>query len=73
MSIMGTQQAIQLFESLPNDLQREVVDFMEFLLVKREKADTSQPPVRRPGTLPGFVVYMAPDFDAPLEDFQDYM
>lgn len=28
---------------------------------------------RRPGTLRGTVLYMAPDFDAPLEDFKDYM
>jgi hypothetical protein len=29
--------------------------------------------VRRPGTLKGTVKYMAPDFDAPLEDFREYM
>jgi bifunctional DNA-binding transcriptional regulator/antitoxin component of YhaV-PrlF toxin-antitoxin module len=28
---------------------------------------------RRLGTLKGTVQYMAPDFDAPLEDFKDYM
>jgi prevent-host-death family protein len=28
---------------------------------------------RRPGTLKGSVLYMAPDFDAPLEDFKEYM
>jgi prevent-host-death family protein len=28
---------------------------------------------RRPGTLRGTVKYMAPDFDAPLEDFKEYM
>jgi antitoxin (DNA-binding transcriptional repressor) of toxin-antitoxin stability system len=28
---------------------------------------------RRPGTLKGTVLYMAPDFDAPLEDFHEYM
>jgi antitoxin (DNA-binding transcriptional repressor) of toxin-antitoxin stability system len=28
---------------------------------------------RRPGTLRGTVLYMAPDFDAPLEDFKAYM
>jgi antitoxin (DNA-binding transcriptional repressor) of toxin-antitoxin stability system len=30
-------------------------------------------PPRRPGTLRGSVLYMAPDFDAPLEDFKEYM
>ncbi len=33
----------------------------------------SQRPPRRPGTLRGTVLYMAPDFDAPLEDFREYM
>ena len=28
---------------------------------------------RRPGTLRGTVKYMAPDFDAPLDDFTEYM
>lgn len=31
-----------------------------------------QKPPRRPGTLRGTVLYMAPDFDAPLEDFGEY-
>jgi prevent-host-death family protein len=28
---------------------------------------------RRPDTLRGTVLYMAPDFDAPLDDFKEYM
>lgn len=28
---------------------------------------------RVPGTLKGTVLYMAPDFDAPLDDFKEYM
>ena len=27
---------------------------------------------RKPGTLRGTVKYMAPDFDAPLDDFKEY-
>jgi hypothetical protein len=30
-------------------------------------------PPRRLGTLRGTVRHMAPDFDAPLEDFKEYM
>ena len=43
--------------------------------VARVVPATGQPrrPPRRPGTLRGTVLYMAPDFDAPLEDFKDYM
>jgi prevent-host-death family protein len=32
----------------------------------------SRPP-RRPGTLRGTVLYMAPDFNAPLDEFKEYM
>lgn len=28
---------------------------------------------RQPGTLRGTVLYMAPDFNAPLEEFKEYM
>jgi antitoxin (DNA-binding transcriptional repressor) of toxin-antitoxin stability system len=38
------------------------------------KSDTEAPrKPRQPGTLRGTVLYMAPDFDAPLEDFKEYM
>ena len=30
-------------------------------------------PPRRPRTLRGTVLYMAPDFNAPLEEFKEYM
>jgi prevent-host-death family protein len=36
-------------------------------------AGQQQRPPRRLGTLKGTVLYMAPDFDAPLEDFKEYM
>lgn len=37
---------------------------------------TAATPPKKPrqlGTLKGTVLYMAPDFDAPLEDFNEYM
>ena len=36
-------------------------------------AEQKQHPPRRPGTLRGTVKYMAPDFDAPLDDFKEYL
>ena len=36
-------------------------------------ATVQERPERRLGTLRGTVLYMAPDFDAPLEDFKEYM
>ena len=71
---MSHQQAIQLFYQMPLELQNEVVDFIEFLAKKRaDKMNVEKPAVRKPGTLKGFITYMAPDFDAPLDDFKDYM
>ena len=40
------------------------------------KLVAAEAPPRKPrqsGTLRGTVLYMAPDFDAPLEDFKEYM
>lgn len=36
------------------------------------ETDTDQPR-RKSGTLKGTVLYMAEDFDAPLEEFREYM
>jgi antitoxin (DNA-binding transcriptional repressor) of toxin-antitoxin stability system len=36
-------------------------------------ADQTPKPLRKLGTLKGSVLYMAPDFDAPLDDFKEYM
>jgi antitoxin (DNA-binding transcriptional repressor) of toxin-antitoxin stability system len=33
----------------------------------------SSPPRRKLGTMQGSVTYMAPDFDAPLDEFREYM
>jgi antitoxin (DNA-binding transcriptional repressor) of toxin-antitoxin stability system len=36
-------------------------------------AAATPPPLRQPGLLKDKILYMAEDFDAPLEDFQEYM
>ncbi|MBM4255244.1 MAG: DUF2281 domain-containing protein [Deltaproteobacteria bacterium] len=41
--------------------------------VARLVATADSKPKRQLGTLKGTVLYMAPDFDAPLEDFKEYM
>lgn len=40
-------------------------------LVATEAGEKKEP--RKPGTLRGTILYMAPDFDAPLDDFKEYM
>ena len=43
---------------------------IEKIDVKKEKSTKK---VRTAGSLKGFITYMADDFDAPLDDFKDYM
>ena len=64
---------IQKFNSLPGELKKEVSDFIEFLLKKKQLTDTN-PPQKAPrfGSARG-MFKMAPDFDEPLEDFKEYM
>ncbi len=40
-------------------------------VARLKPVDSKQP--RRLGTLKGTILYMAPDFDAPLDEFQEYM
>jgi hypothetical protein len=56
---------------LPEDLKKEVLDFIGYLLSKQVK---QLPPKATPkfGSAKG-KYKLAPDFDAPLEDFKDYM
>jgi hypothetical protein len=56
--------------SLPENLKREVLDFVEFLQTKNKKGPSKKP--RNFGSLKG-KIKMADDFDDPIEDFKDYM
>lgn len=63
---------IQL-SSLPDDVRKQVLDFIEFLLRKKKGEGPGKPrrtPV--PGLAKGMVT-VPKDFDAPLDDFKEYM
>jgi hypothetical protein len=53
---------------LPDELKKEVDDFVDFLLTKR----SNKPQKRKPGLAEG-LIKMKEDFDEPLEDFNEYM
>jgi antitoxin (DNA-binding transcriptional repressor) of toxin-antitoxin stability system len=60
------------------DLIRSLAPGAEVLITDNEQpiariVGTAPRPERKLGTLKGSVLYMAPDFDAPLEDFKEYM
>ncbi|MBD3630447.1 MAG: DUF2281 domain-containing protein [Cyclobacterium sp.] len=56
--------------SLPENLKKEVQDFVDFLLTKTKKEDEKK--IRAFGSMKG-KIKMVDDFDAPIEDFKDYM
>ena len=58
------------FSTLPDDLKKEVQDFIEFLKTKAKKQNHLKQ--RRFGAANGFFK-MHDNFDEPLEDFKDYM
>jgi len=72
---MVTAKLIEKLEKLSPELQSKVEETVDQLLT--EKSDNivnSDPEIRSGfGGLKGFVVYMADDFDEPLDDFKDYM
>lgn len=56
--------------SLPENLKKEVQDFVEFLQTKTKKDSRKKPHAF--GSLKG-KIKISEDFDAPIDDFRDYM
>ncbi|WP_221394037.1 DUF2281 domain-containing protein [Dyadobacter sp. NIV53] len=57
-------------ETLPQELKNEVNDFIDFLIQKSTKSEEKIIP--KFGSAKG-KIKMSADFDAPLDDFKDYM
>lgn len=64
-------------DTLPVYLLQDVELYLQNIIQKAQNItqenDTIQKKERQLGCLKGIVAYMADDFDAPLEDFKDYM
>lgn len=71
---MAQSQLLEKIKKIPPAYQQEVEDFIDFILRKRRvSGDNQKKDMRREiGLLKG-KLQMAEDFDAPLEDFKDYM
>lgn len=53
---------------------KKLLDDLESLnLIKLKKSEKPKPKARKFGSMKGLVVHITEDFDAPLEDFKDYM
>ena len=65
---------LEYLHQLPDSLQQEVLHYTQFLLETHAKNTPTPHKKRQAGFLKGtFVLPLAEDFDAPLEDFQEYM
>ena len=60
----------QKIEQLPLAMQREVLDYVDFLLYKNRTNSSVKP---RAGCMKGTITWISDDFSAPLDDFKDYM
>ncbi len=74
---MSTLELVELIEKLPEDKKKVVENLVHALSSEAIKDNASgenkKKLPREFGELKGFVKYMADDFDAPLEEFKDYM
>jgi hypothetical protein len=58
------------FEMLPEHLKQEASDFIDFLTERSKAKKEKISP--KPGSAKG-KIHMSEDFDAPLDEFKDYM
>jgi hypothetical protein len=72
---METAVLIKKIKELPEDLQLKAEGYIDSLLEQAKQANlVSEPDVNRGyGSMKGLIKYISDDFDAPLEDFKDYM
>lgn len=66
---------IHLFREIDQLPDQYLIDLQKIIynyLIEIKKAYPAKPN-RRLGIMKGLVVYMAPDFNAPLSDFEPYM
>ncbi|WPP51446.1 type II toxin-antitoxin system VapB family antitoxin [Catalinimonas niigatensis] len=57
--------------TLPDDMKKEVDDFVDFLKAKTIAKERTKGP-RKAGLAKG-LIQMREDFDEPLDDFKEYM
>ena len=73
---MSSTDLFVRINSLPDDVRRQVTDFIEFLMQRRRPSpdEGGGPSGNKPiaGLLKG-KIWIADDFDAPLDDFKEYM
>lgn len=69
---MAQNQLLEKVRKIPPAYQQEVEDFIDFILTKKRVPSEQRKMTRKTGLLKG-KLQMADDFDAPIDDFKDYM
>ncbi len=67
---MTTTTLISKISTLPNSLKQELMDYVESLLKKHQATKSKKHP--KAGCMKG-TFEMSADFNAPLDDFNEYM
>ncbi|MCB0608102.1 MAG: DUF2281 domain-containing protein [Lewinellaceae bacterium] len=70
---MNDQLILSEIHKLPENLKLEVLHFIEFLKKEYGQKKLSQTDGKRVFGISQGRYKLAPDFDAPLDDFKDYM
>ena len=68
---METTTLEQKVELLPRETHRVISDYVDFLIHKYRVSNPRVKPYA--GCMKGMVTWMSDDFNAPLDDFKDYM
>ncbi len=68
---MSTSEIINKIERLPDNFLKSVSDYIDFLLLQAKK-DESVANEKKFGSLKG-KLWIADDFDAPIDEMKDYM
>ena len=64
----------ETWNRLSEDHQKQIADFMQFLLSKQERECNSPTTEKRKlGLLADRFEFIADDFDAPIDDFKEYL
>ena len=69
---------LEQLQKLPEDVQQKALRYIEVLVAEHaqnnEEAIETPQKKRQAGTMKGtFILPLADDFDAPMDDFQEYM
>ena len=59
--------------TLPDDMKKEVGDFVDFLKSKTVAKEKAKAQTQRKAGLAKGLIQMREDFDEPLDDFKEYM